>query len=337
MKIPLTGERVVMLADGANHSAFLREFNDCSSPKEVLKLVDRDGLSAAELGRILCTKNAQRVSVNLLGACLGHHHEFWKVFADEYPQNFNFSGLKIVSAIRNYLWHFRLPGESAMIYRIMEGFSKAFFNQNAPPEKPRCGSGGVSSISRGWYVKQPQDETGAPICSYCGNKAAANKQDCLNSSVTDKEKSLSACHGCKLISFCHPCLKRAGQCGHAGRGILGYGRACVAARCLEAGALVSGITYYNASTKQELTEQVNSEFFTWERVSPFLSADSVNVMAYAIIMLTTDLHNPTIKRKMCPDEFFRGLRGVNEGQNFPSDFVSDIYYDIKTKELEIMK
>lgn len=49
---------------------------------------------------------------------------------ERFVTNHNFFEISIVQALRNFLWHFRLPGEAQKIDRIMEQFAKHFCNQN---------------------------------------------------------------------------------------------------------------------------------------------------------------------------------------------------------------
>ncbi|KAI8872289.1 hypothetical protein GQ42DRAFT_132518 [Ramicandelaber brevisporus] len=59
-------------------------------------------------------------------------------------------------------------------------------------------------------------------------------------------------------------------------------------------------------------------------------------LAYAIIMLHTDLHNPNIDpvRRMTLTDFQRMLRGTNDGMgDFDAQFLSDIYDGMKAREM----
>jgi brefeldin A-inhibited guanine nucleotide-exchange protein len=66
-------------------------------------------------------------------------------------------------------------------------------------------------------------------------------------------------------------------------------------------------------------------------------ADAAYVLAYAIILLNTDAHNAQIKpqNKMSKQSFFRTTAGINDGQNLPEDFLSDIYDDIVNNEIRM--
>jgi len=63
--------------------------------------------------------------------------------------------------------------------------------------------------------------------------------------------------------------------------------------------------------------------------------DAVYVLTYAIIMLNTDQHNPQIKssKRMALEDFSRNLRGVNGGENFSPEYLSDIFNSIKSNEI----
>ena len=64
--------------------------------------------------------------------------------------------------------------------------------------------------------------------------------------------------------------------------------------------------------------------------------DSAFVLAYAIIMLNTDLYNPNVaktQKRMTHEDFARNLRGVNDGKDFLLEFLQDIYEAIKHNEI----
>lgn len=65
-----------------------------------------------------------------IGDYLGEKNDFNLKVLEKFVTNHNFSGISIVQALRNFLWHFRLPGESQKIDRIMEQFAKHFCCQN---------------------------------------------------------------------------------------------------------------------------------------------------------------------------------------------------------------
>ena len=63
--------------------------------------------------------------------------------------------------------------------------------------------------------------------------------------------------------------------------------------------------------------------------------DAVFILSYAIIMLNTDQHNPTIKSqaRMKFEDFTRNLRGQNGGEDFATQYLQDIFDTIRTNEI----
>ncbi len=67
----------------------------------------------------------------------------------------------------------------------------------------------------------------------------------------------------------------------------------------------------------------------------FASADAAYVLAYSIIMLTTDLHSAQVKKKMTREEFIRNNRGINESEDLPEEYLSNIYAEIESSEIKM--
>lgn len=73
-----------------------------------------------------------------------------------------------------------------------------------------------------------------------------------------------------------------------------------------------------------------------DQVKQFSSADTVFLLAFAIIMLNTDLHNKSIRsdRKMKLPDFIKNLRGIDGGADVDPDILSGIYSRIKATEFK---
>lgn len=67
----------------------------------------------------------------------------------------------------------------------------------------------------------------------------------------------------------------------------------------------------------------------------FASADTAYVLAYSIIMLTTDLHSPQVKNKMTKEQYIKLNRGISEGEELPEDYLSKIYDEIAGHEIKM--
>lgn len=67
----------------------------------------------------------------------------------------------------------------------------------------------------------------------------------------------------------------------------------------------------------------------------FISADTAYVLAYSVIMLNTDAHNPMVKNKMSPDDFIRNNRGIDDGKDLPEDYMRSLYERISRNEIKM--
>ncbi|CAI5439773.1 unnamed protein product [Caenorhabditis angaria] len=67
----------------------------------------------------------------------------------------------------------------------------------------------------------------------------------------------------------------------------------------------------------------------------FASADTAYVLAYSVIMLTTDLHSAQVKNKMTKEQYINMNRGINNGGDLPSDLLAAIYEDISKNEIKM--
>lgn len=87
---------------------------------------------------------------------------------------------------------------------------------------------------------------------------------------------------------------------------------------------------------ERLVEVFSSRYCDCNRdiVSRFRSAETVFILAFAIIMLNTDLHTPNMKpeKRMKPEDFVRNLRGVDDGADIDLDMLLGIYDRIKANE-----
>ncbi|KRZ53661.1 Golgi-specific brefeldin A-resistance guanine nucleotide exchange factor 1 [Trichinella nativa] len=70
--------------------------------------------------------------------------------------------------------------------------------------------------------------------------------------------------------------------------------------------------------------------------TPFASTDAAFTLAYAVIMLNVDQHNPQAKRQQQPmslEQFVKNLNGVNGGDNFDRTMLEKIYQAVRTEEI----
>eukprot|EP00299_Pterocystis_sp_00344_P011465 c5355_g1_i1.p1 GENE.c5355_g1_i1~~c5355_g1_i1.p1 ORF type:complete len:362 (+),score=73.33 c5355_g1_i1:37-1122(+) len=69
--------------------------------------------------------------------------------------------------------------------------------------------------------------------------------------------------------------------------------------------------------------------------TPLKDADTAMALAFALIMLNTDLHNPEIKTKMTREQFVSNFDGVEERRRLPKAVLTHAYDRIKQKELKL--
>lgn len=67
----------------------------------------------------------------------------------------------------------------------------------------------------------------------------------------------------------------------------------------------------------------------------FTSADTAYVLAYSVILLNTDAHNPMVKNKMSPDDFIRNNRGIDDGKDLSEDYLRSLYERISKNEIKM--
>ncbi|KAK4744860.1 hypothetical protein SAY87_011172 [Trapa incisa] len=67
----------------------------------------------------------------------------------------------------------------------------------------------------------------------------------------------------------------------------------------------------------------------------FTSADTAYVLAYSVIMLNTDAHNPMVKNKMLADDFIRNNRGIDDGKDLPEEYLRSLFERISRKEIKM--
>ena len=99
-------------------------------------------------------------------------------------------------------------------------------------------------------------------------------------------------------------------------------------------ALRSLLDYFRLPGEAQKIEVIVEEFadvYYGSEPGPMAEADTAFILAYSIIMLNTDLHNPSVQHKMTTEQFLRNNRGINKGQDLPQEFLIAIYNEIKEK------
>ena len=69
---------------------------------------------------------------------------------------------------------------------------------------------------------------------------------------------------------------------------------------------------------------------------PFLSSDALFSLLFSSLLLNTDLHNPGVKNRMTFEDFCQNIRGMNDGQDFPTDYQQYLYESIRMQEIKLL-
>lgn len=67
----------------------------------------------------------------------------------------------------------------------------------------------------------------------------------------------------------------------------------------------------------------------------FSKVDTCYILAFAVIMLNTSLHNPNVKDKPTVDQFVSMNRGIDDGADMPRPLLVSIYDSIKKEQFKI--
>lgn len=101
---------------------------------------------------------------------------------------------------------------------------------------------------------------------------------------------------------------------------------------------LSGFRLPGEAQKIDRIMEKFAQKFTAQNPSVFSSADTAFILAFSVIMLNTDLHNPSIKpeRRMTLENFVGTLRGIGEnGSDLPREMLEGIYGRIKERPFSL--
>ncbi|EJK64296.1 hypothetical protein THAOC_14985, partial [Thalassiosira oceanica] len=100
---------------------------------------------------------------------------------------------------------------------------------------------------------------------------------------------------------------------------------------------LSGFRLPGEAQKIDRIMEVFAARYTDQNPDVFPTADSAFILAFSIIMLNTDLHNPAIKedRKMTIASFQRMNSGVCDGGDFPDEMLEEIFHRIRDDQISL--
>eukprot|EP00752_Nemacystus_decipiens_P007866 g7027.t2 len=100
---------------------------------------------------------------------------------------------------------------------------------------------------------------------------------------------------------------------------------------------LSGFRLPGEAQKIDRMMEKFSERFCLQNPTVFPSADTAFILAFSIIMLNTDLHNPAIKeeRRMTREGFAANNRGIAAGGNLEESFLNEIFDHIRANPISL--
>ena len=101
-------------------------------------------------------------------------------------------------------------------------------------------------------------------------------------------------------------------------------------------ALLKGFRLPGEAQKIDRVVEKFAERFCTDNPGAFDNADAAYTLAYSVIMLNTDRHNPMVKKKMELADFLRNNRGINgDGGDLPAEMLEEIFHDIVGNEIKM--
>jgi len=100
---------------------------------------------------------------------------------------------------------------------------------------------------------------------------------------------------------------------------------------------LSGFRLPGEAQKIDRIMEKFAERFTSQNPDVFPVPDAAFILAFSVIMLNTDLHNPSIKeeRRMTIDGFIRNNRGICDGKDLPEEMLKPIFERIKKNQISL--
>lgn len=78
-----------------------------------------------------------------------------------------------------------------------------------------------------------------------------------------------------------------------------------------------------------------AERYTEGNKTAFANADTAYKLAYSVIMLNTDAHNPQVKHRMTLQDFIKNNAGLDDDKDLPEEYLRAIYDEIQKNEIKL--
>uniref|UniRef100_A0A1X7V694 SEC7 domain-containing protein n=1 Tax=Amphimedon queenslandica TaxID=400682 RepID=A0A1X7V694_AMPQE len=100
-------------------------------------------------------------------------------------------------------------------------------------------------------------------------------------------------------------------------------------------SFLSGFRLPGEAQKIDRMMELFAQRYCYCNPDVFKNPDSCYVLSFSVIMLNTSLHNPNVREKPTIDHFISMNRGINDGSDFPTEMLKNLYDCIKTDPFEI--
>lgn len=231
-----------------------------------------------------------------IGVVLGEPDGMSKAVLNSYTAMFDFADRPFTECLRIYLESFRLPGEAQKIDRIVESFATRFYEQNMP------GKSGSE--------QHPADGPNGSVLEPDGAELLDTRAEAVSTetNVPSRNRHRETPNGVEatIIAETGPALSSP-----------------------ELGSEVQ-VSWPDAPG-------THTAAFGRPRSARGVLAtpDAAHVLSYAVVMLNTDQHNMSIKKKMTFEDFLRNNRGINGGNDLPRWFLAEIFSSIAAVEIRM--
>mmetsp|Transcript_48486 Transcript_48486/g.154874 ORF Transcript_48486/g.154874 Transcript_48486/m.154874 type:complete len:620 (+) Transcript_48486:3-1862(+) len=82
-----------------------------------------------------------------------------------------------------------------------------------------------------------------------------------------------------------------------------------------------------------LLQAFGEAYYASNQPSVFASIEVVYILAFSVIMLSTDQHNPRIKKRMTQEDFIRSNRGIDNGGDLPRALLCEWFDEVRRAPL----
>eukprot|EP00899_Mesostigma_viride_P004348 jgi/Mesvir1/13914/Mv16037-RA.1 len=100
-------------------------------------------------------------------------------------------------------------------------------------------------------------------------------------------------------------------------------------------AFLNGFRLPGEAQKIDRLMEKFAERYCKDKPTAFRSAETAYVLAYSVIMLNTDAHNPTVKNKMTLKDFIRNNRNITDADELSDEYLTACYNRIVSNEIKL--